>query len=150
MHSPVGGVGRSVAASIAGAVGLKTVRSVASLVVSAVGCVPVSVVVSSVVISWLVSVVAVAAVVVSVAIAVVAAGVVVGAVAGVVRAGVGRVAVVTVSVVVDGWDVGADDGGDGVGSVVVVGVPFNFGADLDGLNLGESKECKCEFHCDLD
>ena len=138
------------AASIASVVGANCVGPVAGLVVSTVGCVPVSVVVSSGVVSWRVPVVAVAVVVVSVAIAVVAAGVVVGAVAGVVRAGVGRVAVVTVSVVVDGWDVGADNVADGVGSVVSVFVPFNFGADLDGLNLGESKECKCEFHCDLD
>ena len=66
----------------------------------------------------------------------------------------GRVAVVTVSIVVEGWAVGADDGPDGrvaVGTVVSVATPFGFGGDLSSFYLGEGEKgsSEKEFHCSI-
>ena len=66
-----------------------------------------------------------------------------------------RVAVVSVTVVVHGWDVGAGDGGSGgisvvsVVSVTSISGPFGFGGDFGGLDLGEGEEGKSEFHCEV-
>ena len=63
-------------------------------------------------------------------------------------------AVVTVSIVVEDWAVGADDGLDGrvaVGSVATVVMPFGFSGDFGSFNLGEGKKSSSEeeFHCSI-
>ena len=94
-------VGRS-GAAVAGTVRADRIGSVGGLVVAWSDDVSLSVVVSSAVVSWGVFVESVASLNDTVSIAVVVAGrVVTGAVAGVAGAGVVRVAVVTMSIVVD-------------------------------------------------